>query len=93
MSNLPTRRHEAVLSRIDLETCQDLQRIRGGALREAAAVQAIGYVTEIAEKEALSIAMAEALCSRVAPHAADRFRVIAEAGTQALVLKVMQQGR
>lgn len=88
MSNLPVRRNEAALSR----TGREVERIRGEALRDAATMQAIEYVTVEAERSALGIALTETLVSQLAPHAAERFRVIAEAGTQALILKTMRQG-
>ena len=93
MTNLPERRHTATLSRIDRQTSREIETIRGRGLVAAAQIQAIEYVTAEAERSAVGIALTETLCTQLAPHATERFRVIAEAGTQALVLKVMQQGR
>ncbi|HWL37511.1 MAG TPA: hypothetical protein VNQ77_15100 [Frankiaceae bacterium] len=93
MSNLPVRRHEAALTRIDRQTGRDIEVIRGRGLVAAAEVQAIEYVTTEAERSAVGIALTETLCTQLAPHAAERFRVIAEAGTQALVMKVMRAGQ
>lgn len=93
MNTLPARANRATLSTINRQTGRDIEVIRGRGLVAAAEVQAIEYVTTEAERSAVGIALTETLCSQLAPHAAERFRVIAEAGTQALVLKVMQQGR
>jgi hypothetical protein len=93
MSNLPALRHEAALSRIGRQTGREIEAVRGHALVAAAEVQAIEYVTTEAEKSALGIAMAETLAGQLAPHAVERFRVIAEAGTHALISLVLHQGR
>ena len=92
MSNLPVRRYEAALSRIDRQTGREIEAVRSRGLVAAAQMQAIEYVTVEAEKSAVGIALTETLCSQLAPHAAERFRIIAEAGTQALILKTMRQG-
>ncbi len=93
MSNLPQRRHEAQLAKIDHATSRDVQAIRGRGLVAAAEIQAIEYITNEAERSAVGIALTETLCGQLAPHAAERFRIIAEAGTQALVMKVMRAGQ
>ena len=93
MANLPVRRHEAALSRLDRQTARGIEQVRGEALVSAAEVQAIEYITSEAEKSALGIALTETLATQLAPHAAERFRVIAEAGTHALITHVMRQGR
>lgn len=93
MTNLPARRHEAALSRIDRQTGREIESVRGRGLVAAAEMQAIEYVTTEATRSAVGIALQETLAGQIAPHAVERFRVIAEAGTQALILKTMQQGR
>lgn len=93
MNTLPVRAHNTALSSITRQTGRDIAVVQGHALVAAAQVQAIEYVTTEAQRAAVGIALTETLCSQLAPHAAERFRIIAEAGTQALVLKVMQYGR
>ena len=93
MPNLPAIQHSAALSRIDRQTGRAIEVVRGRGLVAAAEIQAIEYVTTEAERSAVGIALTETLCSQLAPHAAERFRVIAEAGTQALVMKVMRAGQ
>ena len=93
MSNLPARGEARALSHHDRAIGRAVREVHGDALVAVAEVQAIELVTAEAQRSAVGIALTETLCTQLAPHAVERFRIIAEAGTQALVLKVMQLGR
>ncbi len=86
MSELPIRRQTAALA-------QQVEMAHAAGVIAAAELQAIEYATNEGLRSAVGIALQETLATQIAPHASERFRVIAEAGTQALIVKTMQLGR
>ena len=92
MPNLPVRRPTEGQA-VSRRTANEVADVRERALVTSTELQAIEYVTAQGQRAAVGIALDETLAGQIAPHAIERFRLIAEAGTQAVVLKIMAQGR